>query len=190
MIPRAAEPPVVLDMATSAIAQGKVRVAYMKGVPVPDGALIDHQGLPTSDPTVMFEEPFGALGPFGAHKGYGLAVACELLGGALAGEWTAQPGRPLEGNIVNHMLMFVLDPDAFGGLAAFQGEVEQMLAYLHSATPAEGNDRVRVPGEPELESAAERAANGIPIDEKSWAGILKAAGAAGLSDAEVAALTG
>jgi uncharacterized oxidoreductase len=189
VVPRANGPAIVLDMATSAIAQGKVRVAYMKGVPVPDGALIDHQGLPTSNPAVMFEEPFGALGPFGAHKGYGLALACELLGGALAGEWTAQPERPREGNIVNHMLMFVLDPAAFGGLEAFQAEVEQMLAYLHSTTPADGTDRVRVPGEPELASAAERSANGIPIDANSWAGILKAAGAAGLSDAEVEALT-
>lgn len=190
VVPRAGEPPIVLDMATSAIAQGKVRVAYLKGEPVPDGSLIDHEGKPTSDPKVMFQEPFGSLGPFGAHKGYGLAVMCELLGGALAGQWTAQPAQPRESTIVNHMLMVVLDPAAFGGLEGFQAEVSAMVDYLHSTTPAEAVDRVRVPGEPERESLAERVANGIPIDENSWAGIVKAAGAAGMETGEIERLTG
>ncbi len=190
VVPRPDDTPLVLDMATSAIALGKVRVARMKGEPVPEGALVDHEGLPTTDPAVMFEEPFGSLGPFGLHKGYGLAVMCELLGGALAGEWTAQPGNPRENTIVNHMLMFVLDPAAFGGLERFHGEVREMVAYLHGTTPARGFDRVRVPGEPELESRAERMASGIPIDDNSWSGILKAAEAAGLSGREIATYAG
>ena len=189
VVPRGEEPPIVLDMATSAIAQGKVRVAYMKGEPVPDGSLIDHQGAPTSDPKVMFEEPFGSLGPFGAHKGYGLAVMCELLGGGLAGQWTAQPGKPRENTIVNHMLMFVLDPEAFGGVEGFQTEVNAMVDYLHDTTPAEGADRVRVPGEPEREALVERTANGVLIDDNSWAGIRKAAEVAGMSEAEIDSLT-
>ena len=127
VVPRTDGPPIVLDMATSAIAQGKVRVAYMKGVEVPEGALIDEAGLATNDPKVMFEEPFGSLGPFGAHKGYGLAVMCELLGGGLAGEWTAQPGNARENTIVNNMLMMVLDPAAFGGLDNFQQVVAAMV---------------------------------------------------------------
>lgn len=188
VVPRTDGPPIVLDMATSAIAQGKVRVAYMKGVEVPDGALIDNAGLPTNDPKVMFEEPFGSLGPFGAHKGYGLAVMCELLGGGLAGEWTAQPGNARENTIVNNMLMMVLDPAAFGGLDRFQQEVTAMVDYLHSTTPAAGVDLVRVPGEPERESLAARSAEGIPIDENSWNGILKAAEVAGVSEAEIAAV--
>ena len=189
VVPRSDGPPGVLDMATSAIAQGKVRVAHMKGEPVPDGALVDHEGLPTTDPAVMFQEPFGALGPFGAHKGYGLALMCELLGGGLAGEWTAQTTPPERFSIVNHMLMLVLDPDLFGGAAGFHNEVEGMIEYLHGTTPATGFDRVRVPGEPEIESVAQRTADGIPIDDNSWAGILKSAEVAGMSDAEVAALT-
>lgn len=190
VVPRTDGPPIVLDMATSAIAQGKVRVAYMKGVEVPDGALLDEAGLATNDPKVMFEEPFGSLGPFGAHKGYGLAVMCELLGGGLAGEWTAQPGKPRENTIVNHMLMMVLDPSAFGGLDSFQQEVTAMVDYLHSTTPAAGVDQVRVPGDPERESVAARSAEGIPIDENSWNGILKAAAVAGMSEAEIAAVAG
>jgi uncharacterized oxidoreductase len=185
VVPRPGLPPLVLDMATSAIALGKVRVAHMKGEPVPDGALVDHEGLPTTDPAVMFQQPFGALGPFGGHKGYGLAVMCELLGGALAGAWTAQPEHPRKNTIVNHMLMFVVDPAAFGGVEAFHHEVGEMVGYLHAATPARGFDRVRVPGEPEQEAAAARARDGIPIDDNTWAGILGAAEVAGLGADEI-----
>jgi hydroxycarboxylate dehydrogenase B len=188
VVPRPGDRPLVLDMATSAIALGKVRVANMKGEPVPEGALVDHEGLPTTDASVMFREPLGALGPFGAHKGYGLAVMCELLGGALAGEWTAQPGNPRENTIVNHMLMFVLDPAAFGGVDRFQAEVREMVDYLLSTTPAKGFDRVRVPGDPEQESLDGRSRNGIPIDDNTWAGVVKAAQVAGLTDAEIRSL--
>ena len=189
-VPRANDIPIVLDMATSAVALGKVRVAYMKGAAVPAGALVDHEGQPTTNPAVMYEEPFGALGPFGAHKGYGLAVMCELLGGALAGEWTAQPANERNNNIVNHMFMVVFDPAAFGGLGKFQQEVDAMVEYLHSAQPATGVDKVRIPGEPEREAFAARTAAGVEIDDNSWGGIVKAAAAAGLSDTEIAALTG
>ena len=186
VIPRPDAEPLVLDMATSAIALGKVRGAQMKGEPVPDGALVDHEGVPTTDPAVMFQEPFGSLGPFGAHKGYGLAVMCELLGGALAGEWTAQPEHERGVNIVNHMLMFVLDPTAFGGVEHFHHEVREMVDYLHGTTPARGIDRVRVPGEPEQETRATRLAEGIPIDDNTWAGILKAAEVAEMDESEIA----
>jgi len=189
-VPRDAAEPLVLDMATSALALGKVRVAYMKGEPVPEGALVDHEGAATTNPAVMYEVPFGSLGPFGSHKGYGLAVMCELLGGGLAGQWTAQPGHERKGTIINHMLMFVLDPAAFGGIEGFHEEVNEMVRYLHSTTPARGFDRVRVPGEPEQEALAQRRSEGIPIDERSWRGIVKAAGKAGLSDVEIATLTG
>lgn len=188
-IPRKNEPPVVLDMATSAVAMGKVRVAHEAGKPAPDGALIDHEGLATTDPSVMFRRPLGALGPFGNHKGYGLAVACELLGGALAGEWTAQPEHERGHNIVNHMFLLVLDPAAFGGLEAFQHETEEMIAYIHSCEPARGGDRVRIPGEPERESQADRIANGIPIPAGSWQELLNAAEAAGLNASQIADLT-
>ena len=188
-VPRPNDLPIVLDMATSAVAQGKVRVAHMKGVQVPEGSLIDHDGQPTTDPGVMFNEPFGALGPFGAHKGYGLAVMCELLGGALAGEWTAQPDNERGGQIVNHMFMVVFDPAAFGGLDKFHSEVAAMVDYLHSTEPATGVDRVRIPGEPEREALAQRSAHGIDIDDNSWAGLLKAAEAAGMSESEIAELT-
>src|ERR1700704_6291577 len=84
-IPLPGEPPFVLDMATSAVAQGKLRVAHNKRAKVPFGWLIDNQGKPTDDPKWGVVQPFGAMLCFGEHKGYGLSVACELLGGALTG---------------------------------------------------------------------------------------------------------
>ncbi len=188
-IPRKNAPPVVLDMATSAVAMGKVRVAYEAGKQAPEGALIDHEGVATTDPSVLFKKPVGALGPFGNHKGYGLAVMCELLGGALAGEWTAQPEHERSHNIVNHMFMMVLDPAAFGGLEAFQHEADEMIKYIQSSEPAKGVDRVRVPGEPERESKATRLDTDIPIAVGSWQELIAAAETAGMTSARIAEMT-
>ncbi len=181
VVPRKGAPPVVLDMATSAVAMGKVRVAHIKGDQVPPGALVDHEGQDTTNPDVIYREPRGAMSPFGLHKGYGLALMCELMGGALAGEWTAQPEQPRPGTIVNNMLMFVFDPDIFDGAQQFEKEVEAMLAYILSSTPAKGVDKVRIPGQPEQEAMADRSLNGIEIDENSWSGIIAVAEAHGLN---------
>jgi len=103
--------PILLDMATSRIAVGKVRVAKNKGVAVAEGVLIDNEGRPTTDPNTLFSEPKqSALMPFGEHKGYGLALFCELLAGALGGGGTIQPGNQRFNGIVNNMLTIVIDP--------------------------------------------------------------------------------
>ena len=78
------------------------------------------------------------------------------------------------------MFMCVIDPEAFGGLDRFQHEVDAMVEYLYSTTPARGFDQVRVPGDPERETMADRLANGISIDDTTWAGIEKAAEAVGI----------
>jgi len=90
---------------------------------------------------------------------------------------------------VNHMLEFIIDPNLFGGLEAFQEEVEGMSGWLQSSKPAAGNDKVRLPGEPERESMSERIANGIPLDDRSWDSIVKAAEVAGVSSETVESLT-
>jgi len=179
--------PLILDMATSAIALGKVRVASMKGEPVPEGSLFDHLGRPTQDPNAISEG--GSLGPFGQHKGSGLALMCELLGGGLAGEWTMQDIDQQKEVTVNHMLMLILDPNVFGGAEGFAREVNGMQAYARSAAPAEGFERVQLPGDPERTSRVSRLAEGIPIDAQSWQAICQAAEKAGMSASEIIALT-
>ena len=188
--PRESAPPIVLDMATSFIAFGKVKVAFNAGKSIRDGALVDHDGLPTNDPRVMFSQPGGAVQPFGLYKGYGLALMCELFGGALVGEWTMQPENERTGTVINNMLMLILNPDAFGGTERFQNEITAMVDYLHDTQPAKGADRVRIPGEPELESMSERSVQGIPIDDQTWSELLDAAEAAGMADSAIASYSG
>ena len=89
---------------------------------------------------------------FGKHKGYGLMVMCELLGGALGGLFTMQPGNPRLGNTINNMLSVIIDPKAVGDRDAFEQEVSAMIDYIYESEPAEGLDGVLIPGDPERES--------------------------------------
>ena len=183
-VPRDHEPPIVLDMATSVIALGKVKVAHNAGKPIRDGVLVDSEGQPTNDPSVMYTHPAGAVLPFGLYKGYGLSLMCELLGGGLVGEWTMQPEHERAGTTFNHMLMFILNPQAFGGTDAFQREVSAMVNYVQSTKPVREIDKVRIPGEPEREALEEREA-GIPLDDQTWSELLGAAKAAGMEQESI-----
>jgi len=157
--------PIILDFATSAIAVGKVKVAFNAGKTVPAGALITHLGEPTTDPAVMYGQgPRGALGPFGGHKGYGLALICEILGGALTGGGTNQPQTPNDRGIVNGMFGIVLDPGRMADLPAFAHEVGAICAHVQ----ASAFGHVLLPGEPERRAKLRRAADGIPLDEVTW----------------------
>ena len=188
-VPRADGQHVVLDMATTTVAAGKVRVAYMKGEPVPDHSLVDRNGVETTDASVIFsKDGGGAMQPFGLHKGYGLMVMCELLGGALGGNFTMQPGNPRIGATLNNMLSVILDPSAIGDLAAYDAEVTAMIDYIYASEAADGVEKVLIPGDPERQSLAARNRDGIDIDENSWQDITNAATAAGLSEKEISAL--
>ena len=189
VVPQADGKHIALDFATSAIAIGKVRVAYMKGEPVQENALLDANGSPTTDPGTFFTSgPRGFLLPFGLHKGGGLQILCELLGGALAGNWTMQPnGNRDYGATINNMLSIVINPDAFGGRDVYEAEVTAMTDYIRSTQPAEGHSEVLMPGDVERSTMAARLRDGLYIDDNSWKGIVKAAASVGLDDAAVAA---
>ena len=188
-VPRTDGNHVVLDMATTTVAAGKVRVAYMKGEPVPEHSLVDRNGLETTDASVIFsKDGGGAMQPFGLHKGYGLMVMCELLGGALGGNFTMQPGNQRAGATLNNMLSIILDPGAVGDLAAYDAEVTAMIDYIYASEAAEGVEKVLIPGDPERQSFAARSTNGIDIDDNSWQDITNAANAAGLSADDLNAL--
>lgn len=186
IFPRPGQSPLLLDFATSGIAFGKTRVAHNKGVKVAPGYLIDHQGQPTTDPAVMHEAPYGSLLAFGLHKGYGLAVMCEILAGALAGGQTTHP-QSLQTSteaIFNSMTTVVLDPAAFDA-PQMQQEAEAFIAWV-KASPQAGEEAIRVPGEWEEAQRAERCRHGIPIDACSWQQICQAARDAGMPPDELA----
>lgn len=175
-------PSFVLDFATSGTAAGKLRVAANRGVQAPEGAIIDADGNPTTDPGIFFHGR-GAMLSFGGYKATGLAVACELLAGALTGSGVvhaATQGRP---GVRNGMLSIVFDPARFGDPAAFAAEIETVRAWVKSAAQRTPEEPVLIAGEPELAAMADRLKNGIEIDETSWAGLRAAALEVGLSDA-------
>jgi uncharacterized oxidoreductase len=173
-IPIPNEPPFILDMATSAVAQGKIRVAHNKREKVSPDWLIDDQGQPTSDPRWGVNEPFGALRTFGLHKGYGLAVVCELLGGALTGGGTWHSGDRSKRRVWNGMLTIIIDPKRLGTGDAFASETTAFLASLRQSPVAPGFDKVRIAGEPERETRAKRERDGIPVDDNTWQEIVAA----------------
>ena len=189
-VPMPGRPPMILDFATSMLAQGKTRVAHNKGELIEPGCLIDDAGRPTRDPRYSVIEPFGAILTFGAHKGYGLAVLCELLGGALAAGLTQHTGDTSRKRVHNGMLSVLIDPAALGERAAFEREVLAFTDWVLASPPQEGIDRVRLAGEPERESRARRLKEGVPVDATTWLQILSAAQQLGVDPQAVASAAG
>ncbi len=189
-IPRPGQEPVVLDFATSKIAQGKTRVAYNQGLPVEPGTIIDDHGEPTTDPRYTVVEPSGALLPFGEHKGAGLALICELLGGALSGGATLHTVADGRRQVLNGMFSILVDPARLGTAENLAREMEAFVAWYTASPPAAGLDRVRIAGEPEREWKAQRLAAGIPVDAVTWQEILAAGAKLGLAPGELQALAG
>ncbi|SNT23912.1 uncharacterized oxidoreductase [Noviherbaspirillum humi] len=167
-IPVAGGEPILLDFATSAIALGKVRVAYNKQVKVPPGSLLDRDGNFTDDPAVMFPpagSPPGALVPFAGHKGYALAMVCELLGAALiGGDTTRPPNAQMKHAIWNNMLTIVFDPQRMGTADLFGGEFSAFVDWVKSAPLQDGSDGILLPGDPERAMRKARA-EAVPIDD-------------------------
>jgi uncharacterized oxidoreductase len=158
--------PLVLDYATSAVALGKARVALDAGRKMADDLLLDPQGLPTDDPAVMFHDPIGALLPFGRHKGFALAVMCELLGGALSGG-RVQDHAPKQSPMINNMLSLVFAPDKLCGRDEFARQVERLAAWLRASPPAPSSTGIHLPGETERIAARERERFGIPLPRRT-----------------------
>lgn len=174
-------PMTVLDMATSKVALGKIRVALNKGEAVAPDTLIDRDGQATTDPAVMYDTPRGALLPIGEHKGYGLALMCELLGGALTGGGTSHPRHARSTNIINNMLSVIIDPAKVAGEGVFAATAEEMMDYVTDVRPTDPDLPVLVPGDPERASRAERRAIGVPVDETTWSQIVEVAESLGFT---------
>jgi uncharacterized oxidoreductase len=191
-IPRQGQGPVVLDFATSIVAEGKVLVASRGGKKLPKGALIDLDGTLSEDPTVLYgphtaggprdhSQGKGAIRAFGEHKGSGLALMCELLGGALTGTGATAPNR----RFANGMLAIYIDPKVVDPANFFDGEMARYVAYFKDTQPAAGVDAVLIPGEPEAKMRAERCKNGVPLPDDTWAAIVNTARDVGVSEVSI-----
>lgn len=189
-VPRPNGEPFVLDFATSRIAQGKTRVAHNQGKTLEPGIVIDDKGEPTTDPRYAVIPPYGAIMPFGEHKGSGLALACELLGGALTGGGTQHMPDQGKMRVMNGMLSILIDPQALGTADFLAEQAEAFIAWEKASPPAAGVERVLIAGDPERLTRKERLAAGLPIDATTWEEILAAGEMLNLPRAEVQKLAG
>ncbi len=189
-VPLPGRPPVILDFATSMIAQGKTRVAHNKGEPVAPGCLIDDHGQATTDPRYTVVPPFGALLTFGTHKGYGLALMCELLGGALAAGMTQRTDDVSQRRVLNGMFSVLLDPAKLADAKQFENEAQAFIEWVKASPPREGFEPVSIAGEPERASRARRTVEGVQIDATTWQEILVAGDKLGVGAAKVQAAAG
>ena len=165
-IPIKGRTPLIWDISTSTIAEGKIKVALNKGVPVPDDCIIDSQGRPTNDPRIFYGPPPGAILPFGGHKGYGLGMIAEVLAGALTGNGCSNPARA--DRLTNGMLSILLDPVTFQAEDAFAAEVSRFIDYVKSSAKAAADGEILMPGEVEERTRIRRRRDGIELDETTW----------------------
>ena len=179
-VPNPGGAPVTLDIATSAIAAGKVKVAKAKHQQLPPDSILDREGRPTTDPQAFFDG--GVLLPFGAHKGYALAVIAELLSGPMAGA-DAYPGVFMRSGI----FIFAVDVGVFRPAADYARAMAVTLGRIKAVPPAPGFDEVLIPGEPEARLRVVRERDGIPIPDDTWKAVCAAGATVGVDVAAVAA---
>jgi hydroxycarboxylate dehydrogenase B len=186
-IPREGAAPIVLDFATSLVAEGKVNVASHGGKPLPADALIGPEGALSGDPALLYG-PLAAGGPrdhsrgagairaFGEHKGSGLALLCELLGGSLTGNGATGPDRRFS----NGMFSLYVDPARIDPSHVFDADMTRYLDWFEQAKAIPGQ-AVMTPGEPERAERVKRTATGVPLTAEAWASIVAAARGVGVN---------
>jgi ureidoglycolate dehydrogenase (NAD+) len=163
-VPRPGAFPFILDMAASVVSRAKIRDALARGEPIPEGWATDAAGRPTTDPAAALA---GFLLPVGAHKGYGLSLAVDLLAGLLSGAaflthvvtWVGNADRPQD---LGHVFI-VLDPSRLLPAAEYERRMSDFARIIHEAPPADPAQPVMLPGEREAARMAEHRARGIPL---------------------------
>lgn len=178
--PANGHPPFVLDITTSVVAEGKIRVLRNKGQQLPEGWILDGQGRPTTDPNDFYGVPRGVLLPLGGevgYKGFGLGLMVELLAGALSGAGCSREGPTHPGNA---LFVLAIAIDAFVDRHVFEQQVADFFAYVKSSPLQEGFAEILIPGEPEVRMEQRRRAEGIPIDDETWRQIQETAAALGI----------
>lgn len=168
-------PPAILDIATSAVAEGKLQVWRNMGKAIPPGLVLDGAGRPTTDPEAFYADPPGAILPFGGHKGSGLSFFCEVLAGALTGGGSSHPQSGSAHRLANNMLTLAFEAAAFGPTDAFSADISRLVDWVLASPPAVAGQPVLLPGDIEAATRADREAHGIPLDAVTLAQLAEAA---------------
>jgi uncharacterized oxidoreductase len=190
--------PVILDFATSMVAEGKIMVAASGGKALPPGVLIDQDGSLTNDPLKLYgtaadarnrgpRTGTGAIRAMGEHKGSGLALICELFAGAFTNSGCCGPENRIN---ANGMLSFYINPSALGLAQTMAAEARTYLDWVRSARPAKPDGEVLLPGEPERRRRVQRMAEGIPLPDDGWASLCETARAANIDPMRYIAMSG
>ena len=173
-VPQKTGRPIVMDMSTSMISEGKIRVLMYEGKAIPPGSVLDAAGNETTDPNDFYGPPKGTILPFGSpalgYKGFGLGLMVEILAGVLGGNST-----PVDLPYINGLCLIAINPEAFCGLDNFKGLIGDMSDYMTSTPPAPGAKEVVMPGELDFRIYDKRLAEGIPLSEETWQLIVEAA---------------
>lgn len=170
---------VLVDIATTGAAAGKIMVLADKGESAPEGWLVDAEGRPTTDPRDFAHG--GALLPVGGHKGYGLAVLAELLAQTLTGaDETGEEGGG--GGVYRRAggLFLALDPGLFRAAETTRAAAGELVDRVRAIPPAPGFERVLIPGDPERLSRGQRLRHGIALPAATWRGFREAAASVGV----------
>lgn len=170
--------PILLDITTSVVAEGKVRLAKVAGKPIPEGWVLDRDGRPTTNAADLYDG--GSLLPLGGregHKGYGLSVLCDLLGGLMTG---AGAGL-LTDTVGNGLFIQVADPRAFGEIEELLARIDNFTAYLRSSALRPGVEEILLPGELEARREAQLRGGEIELDPGTWAEVRAVLASLGLS---------
>jgi uncharacterized oxidoreductase len=174
-VPVAGRDPVILDVTTSMVAEGKLFVASNKGEHVPPGWIIDRHGKPTTDPKDFYDG--GALLTVGAHKGSGMSIIVDLLAGAIS---TGKSSDPDDTVLRNNMLSIYIAPAVYDSDGTVSREVARFVEWVKASPPAVAGQPVLLPGEVERSTRAQRMASGIAIDDQTWKDLIAAAASAGI----------
>jgi len=181
-VPGGRDFPIVLDMTTSVVAEGKVRVKKARGERLPQGWILDAAGNPSTDPNDLYGPPQGSLTPLGGaagYKGFGLAFIIDILSGALGGAGCSRvESPPMRGNGV---FLEAINPAAFGAADRFPRDVAGLADYVRSSPLAPGCDRILVPGQIEHETRLRRLQQGIEIEDETRQKLQSIATGLGLS---------
>ncbi len=178
-------PPIILDIATSVLAEGKIQVARNKGEKIAPGQILDGAGRPTTDPEAFYADPPGAILPVGGHKGSGLSLFCEVIAGSLTGGFSSHPEAPTAKRLVNNMVTIALDPASFAGTDFFLADLDRLIGWTKASPPMEPGGSVLLPGEIERRTRSNREAGGIPLDDETRAQIIAAGKSVGITVSEL-----
>jgi hydroxycarboxylate dehydrogenase B len=169
--PAGSENTVMVDFASAAVAEGKIKAALFKGETIPEGWILDKNGLPTTNPADLYGPPLppegqnlvGAQLPAAGHKGFGLAIAVDIIAGALTGS-----GCGPDVKAGNGVFIQAINVESFGSTEKYEVRVDKLVREIKDSPKAPGYSEILVPGEPELRSAQMRKKSGIPVADTTW----------------------